>query len=95
MLLTKLDGDVFMFKTGRVHLATVKSADSVKYAVMVEWNERNMFRGKEVSKPRKHRMCNNVNPSEYLENNPLDVQIKKVILYNDIYNLIIDLQGRI
>ncbi|XP_034090421.1 kinesin-like protein KIF2C isoform X3 [Gymnodraco acuticeps] len=33
---------------GRVHLATVKTADSVKYVVMVEWNERNMCRGKEV-----------------------------------------------
>ncbi|KAJ4936231.1 hypothetical protein JOQ06_000833 [Pogonophryne albipinna] len=33
---------------GRVHLATVKSADSVKHVVMVEWSERNMCRGKEV-----------------------------------------------
>ncbi|KAF3858274.1 hypothetical protein F7725_011475 [Dissostichus mawsoni] len=33
---------------GRVHLATVKSADSVKSVVMVEWNERNVCRGKEV-----------------------------------------------
>ncbi|KAK1878910.1 Kinesin-like protein KIF2C [Dissostichus eleginoides] len=33
---------------GRVHLATVKSTDSVKSVVMVEWNERNVCRGKEV-----------------------------------------------
>ncbi|XP_068594186.1 kinesin-like protein KIF2C isoform X2 [Cebidichthys violaceus] len=33
---------------GRVHLATVKSVDAVKSVVMVEWNERNTCRGKEV-----------------------------------------------
>ncbi|XP_037643018.1 kinesin-like protein KIF2C isoform X1 [Sebastes umbrosus] len=33
---------------GRVHLATVKSVDTVKSAVMVEWNERKICRGKEV-----------------------------------------------
>ncbi|KAI3374969.1 hypothetical protein L3Q82_021495, partial [Scortum barcoo] len=33
---------------GRVHLATVKSVDAVKSTVMVEWNERNICRGKEV-----------------------------------------------
>ncbi|XP_062413930.1 kinesin-like protein KIF2C isoform X2 [Pungitius pungitius] len=33
---------------GRVHLATVKSVDSAKSTVMVEWNERNICRGKEV-----------------------------------------------
>ncbi|XP_073347394.1 kinesin-like protein KIF2C isoform X2 [Pagrus major] len=33
---------------GRVHLATVKSVDGVKSTVMVEWNERNICRGKEV-----------------------------------------------
>lgn len=34
---------------GRVHLATVKSVDTVKSTVMVEWQERNICRGKEVS----------------------------------------------
>uniref|UniRef100_A0A665TJ14 Kinesin-like protein n=1 Tax=Echeneis naucrates TaxID=173247 RepID=A0A665TJ14_ECHNA len=34
---------------GRVHLATVKSVDTVKSTAMVEWHERNIFRGKEVS----------------------------------------------
>ncbi|XP_040911092.1 kinesin-like protein KIF2C isoform X3 [Toxotes jaculatrix] len=33
---------------GRVHLATVKSVDTVKSTVMVEWQERNICRGKEV-----------------------------------------------
>ncbi|XP_071347359.1 kinesin-like protein KIF2C isoform X2 [Trachinotus anak] len=33
---------------GRVHLATVKSVDTVKSTVMVEWHERNICRGKEV-----------------------------------------------
>ncbi|XP_034744093.1 kinesin-like protein KIF2C isoform X2 [Etheostoma cragini] len=33
---------------GRVHLATVKSTDTVKSTIMVEWNERNICRGKEV-----------------------------------------------
>nr|XP_033505886.1 kinesin-like protein KIF2C isoform X1 [Epinephelus lanceolatus]XP_033505887.1 kinesin-like protein KIF2C isoform X1 [Epinephelus lanceolatus] len=33
---------------GRVHLAMVKSVDSVKSTVMVEWNERKICRGKEV-----------------------------------------------
>ncbi|KAM8850586.1 kinesin-like protein KIF2C isoform 2-T2 [Spinachia spinachia] len=33
---------------GRVHMATVKSVDSAKSTVMVEWNERNICRGKEV-----------------------------------------------
>ncbi|XP_042353644.1 kinesin-like protein KIF2C isoform X2 [Plectropomus leopardus] len=33
---------------GRVHLATVKSVDTVKSTVMVEWVERNICRGKEV-----------------------------------------------
>ncbi|XP_047444455.1 kinesin-like protein KIF2C isoform X2 [Mugil cephalus] len=33
---------------GRVHLATVKSVDSVKSTVMVEWQERDIGRGKEV-----------------------------------------------
>ncbi|XP_029380735.1 kinesin-like protein KIF2C isoform X2 [Echeneis naucrates] len=33
---------------GRVHLATVKSVDTVKSTAMVEWHERNIFRGKEV-----------------------------------------------
>ncbi|XP_054482949.1 kinesin-like protein KIF2C [Anoplopoma fimbria] len=32
---------------GRVHLATVKSVDAVRSTVMVEWNERNICRGKE------------------------------------------------
>uniref|UniRef100_A0A3B4V6D5 Kinesin-like protein n=1 Tax=Seriola dumerili TaxID=41447 RepID=A0A3B4V6D5_SERDU len=35
---------------GRVHLATVKSVDTVKSTVMVEWHERNICRGKEVIK---------------------------------------------
>uniref|UniRef100_A0AAQ5X0Z2 Kinesin-like protein n=1 Tax=Amphiprion ocellaris TaxID=80972 RepID=A0AAQ5X0Z2_AMPOC len=35
---------------GRVHLATVKSVDTVKSTVMAEWYERKMCRGKEVSK---------------------------------------------
>uniref|UniRef100_A0A4W6E3H8 Kinesin-like protein n=1 Tax=Lates calcarifer TaxID=8187 RepID=A0A4W6E3H8_LATCA len=34
---------------GRVHLATVKSVDTVKSTVMVEWQERKICRGKEVS----------------------------------------------
>uniref|UniRef100_A0A7N6FE28 Kinesin-like protein n=1 Tax=Anabas testudineus TaxID=64144 RepID=A0A7N6FE28_ANATE len=34
---------------GRVHPATVKSVDTVKSTVMVEWHERNICRGKEVS----------------------------------------------
>uniref|UniRef100_A0A3Q1D9L9 Kinesin-like protein n=1 Tax=Amphiprion ocellaris TaxID=80972 RepID=A0A3Q1D9L9_AMPOC len=33
---------------GRVHLATVKSVDTVKSTVMAEWYERKMCRGKEV-----------------------------------------------
>ncbi|XP_030257465.1 kinesin-like protein KIF2C isoform X2 [Sparus aurata] len=33
---------------GRVHPATVKSVDGDKSTVMVEWNERNICRGKEV-----------------------------------------------
>ncbi|KAM7379307.1 hypothetical protein PAMP_004871 [Pampus punctatissimus] len=33
---------------GRVHLATVKSVDTVKSIVMVEWHERNICRGKEI-----------------------------------------------
>ncbi|XP_026231320.1 kinesin-like protein KIF2C isoform X2 [Anabas testudineus] len=33
---------------GRVHPATVKSVDTVKSTVMVEWHERNICRGKEV-----------------------------------------------
>ncbi|XP_041804999.1 kinesin-like protein KIF2C isoform X1 [Chelmon rostratus] len=33
---------------GRVHLATVKSVDTVKSTVMVEWHEKNTCRGKEV-----------------------------------------------
>ncbi|KAM9349299.1 kinesin-like protein KIF2C [Symphorus nematophorus] len=33
---------------GRVHSATVKSVDTVKSTVMVEWHERNICRGKEV-----------------------------------------------
>ncbi|KAK2822384.1 hypothetical protein Q5P01_022449 [Channa striata] len=33
---------------GRVHLATVKSVDAVKSTVMVEWQERNISRGKEL-----------------------------------------------
>ncbi|XP_008290749.1 kinesin-like protein KIF2C isoform X2 [Stegastes partitus] len=33
---------------GRVHLATVKSVDTVKSTVMVEWHERKICRGKEV-----------------------------------------------
>ncbi|KAK9539204.1 hypothetical protein VZT92_004324 [Zoarces viviparus] len=33
---------------GRVHLATVKSVNTVKSVVMVEWYERNICRGKEV-----------------------------------------------
>ncbi|KAM6989906.1 kinesin-like protein KIF2C [Tautogolabrus adspersus] len=33
---------------GRVHSATVKSFDAVKSAVMVEWHERKICRGKEV-----------------------------------------------
>ncbi|KAL3055137.1 hypothetical protein OYC64_017943 [Pagothenia borchgrevinki] len=33
---------------GRVHLATVKSTNSVKSQVMVEWNERKLCRGKEI-----------------------------------------------
>ncbi|GLD58513.1 kinesin-like protein KIF2C isoform X2 [Lates japonicus] len=33
---------------GRVHLATVKSVDTVKSTVMVEWQERKICRGKEV-----------------------------------------------
>lgn len=36
-------------KSGRVHLASVKSVDTVKSTVMVEWHERNICRGKEVS----------------------------------------------
>ena len=48
----KLDFDLtFVYVTpGRVHLATVKSADAVKSSVMVEWHERNICRGKEVIK---------------------------------------------
>uniref|UniRef100_A0A671XMD9 Kinesin-like protein n=1 Tax=Sparus aurata TaxID=8175 RepID=A0A671XMD9_SPAAU len=34
---------------GRVHPATVKSVDGDKSTVMVEWNERNICRGKEAS----------------------------------------------
>uniref|UniRef100_A0A8D0DCR3 Kinesin-like protein n=1 Tax=Sander lucioperca TaxID=283035 RepID=A0A8D0DCR3_SANLU len=34
---------------GRVHMATVKSTDTVKSTVMVEWSERKICRGKEVS----------------------------------------------
>uniref|UniRef100_G3PKW6 Kinesin-like protein n=1 Tax=Gasterosteus aculeatus aculeatus TaxID=481459 RepID=G3PKW6_GASAC len=33
---------------GRVHMATVKSVDAVRSRVMVEWNERNICRGKEL-----------------------------------------------
>ncbi|XP_040000688.1 kinesin-like protein KIF2C isoform X2 [Xiphias gladius] len=33
---------------GRVHLATVKSVETAKSTVMVEWHERNICRGKEV-----------------------------------------------
>ncbi|CAK6969454.1 kinesin-like protein KIF2C isoform X2 [Scomber scombrus] len=33
---------------GRVHPANVKSVDTIKSTVMVEWNERNICRGKEV-----------------------------------------------
>ncbi|XP_078120582.1 kinesin-like protein KIF2C isoform X1 [Sander vitreus] len=33
---------------GRVHMATVKSTDTVKSTVMVEWSERKICRGKEV-----------------------------------------------
>ncbi|KAK7945656.1 hypothetical protein WMY93_001384 [Mugilogobius chulae] len=33
---------------GRIHLATVKTADTAKCTVMVEWQEKNNFRGKEV-----------------------------------------------
>ncbi|XP_008332204.1 kinesin-like protein KIF2C isoform X2 [Cynoglossus semilaevis] len=39
---------------GRVHLATVKSVDMVKSVVMVEWHERNTYRGKEVEI---HELC--------------------------------------
>ena len=48
----KLDFDLtFVYVVpGRVHLATVKSADAVKSSVMVEWHERNICRGKEVIK---------------------------------------------
>lgn len=35
--------------TGRVHSATVTSADDVKSTAMVEWYERKICRGKEVS----------------------------------------------
>lgn len=42
-----------MCKPGRVHLATVKSVDTVKSTVMVEWHERKICRGKEVSKHRR------------------------------------------
>lgn len=33
---------------GRVHLATVKTVDTIKYTVMVEWQEKGNCRGKEV-----------------------------------------------
>ncbi|XP_053739284.1 kinesin-like protein KIF2C [Synchiropus splendidus] len=33
---------------GRIHAATVKSVDAAKSHVMVEWNERNIVRGKEI-----------------------------------------------
>lgn len=40
---------VFTANPGRVHSATVKSTDAIKSTVMVEWYERNICRGKEVS----------------------------------------------
>lgn len=43
---TSLFGD---WLTGRVHSATVTSADDVKSTAMVEWYERKICRGKEVS----------------------------------------------
>ncbi|KAF0046979.1 hypothetical protein F2P81_000612 [Scophthalmus maximus] len=49
---------------GRVHLATVKSVDTVKSTVMVEWHERNICRGKEVLFPYQQRKKNETKPAQ-------------------------------
>lgn len=45
----KLESDFLVRYSGRVHSAIVKSVDAVKSTAMVEWQERKICRGKEVS----------------------------------------------